>query len=647
MTLASSCAKEVTASKEGKYLSINASMAADGQKSTLVDGGSTIYWEAGDKLSAFIGNTGYCFACANKSNSETAVFTSSEPVAYAPAFGDDETFLWALYPYDPAVSFDGTYISTTLPSEQTARAGSFSNGSNITVGKSSNFDVAFRNVCGGVRFSLTQSGVKTVTFEALGNESIAGGIKITIGNDGIPSSEAITPGKSTITLSAPAGSSFETGKWYYIDCIPCTLTKGYRLRFYIDSETTIPTMAEKTVTTPVTISRGVFGSLANVDSGLTYESASCIYGVALWDTQPSELVTVSGTTSYDGNGFNLTSAGTVVKLNRWYALAERSVRYAICPSADAVINFHTDADNTAAVVDIPNKRIYLRSSPNWTYASAPFLKGSAHYYVELIHRYRHLELKVTDMNTGEYAIVAGEEDGAGGVGKGMVKTDTFSVGICRDKYCVTLESGTSLLIRMIHVFALKNNVKLIMYGDSISQPEGYYPKETFSRAWTQQVIDALGGNAMSSGRGGGNIDTVLEYIQNELPHINADYVMVTIGTNGGNTQAKLTQLVQYIQNCGATPILNNIPCNESATQISINADIEAVRTALSIKGAKFDLATSVDGDGKVVNKSMMFWEDYDDYPDPYTGWQIYHHPNELGSDAMFQQIQKDLPELFQ
>src|SRR3546814_1832044 len=63
--------------------------------------------------------------------------------------------------------------------------------------------------------------------------------------------------------------------------------------------------------------------------------------------------------------------------------------------------------------------------------------------------------------------------------------------------------------------------------------------------------------------------------------------MVTIGTNGGNTEENLSELVEYIQSQGAIPILNNIPCNESGTQIPINAVIEKVRQKYGINGCKF------------------------------------------------------------
>jgi len=55
-----------------------------------------------------------------------------------------------------------------------------------------------------------------------------------------------------------------------------------------------------------------------------------------------------------------------------------------------------------------------------------------------------------------------------------------------------------------------------------------------------------------------------------LERIKAKYVLVTIGSNGGNTEDNLSELVEYILLQGSIPILNNIPCNESGTQQEAN-----------------------------------------------------------------------------
>ena len=90
-----------------------------------------------------------------------------------------------------------------------------------------------------------------------------------------------------------------------------------------------------------------------------------------------------------------------------------------------------------------------------------------------------------------------------------------------------------MTVKRITVEAPVRAVRLLIYGDSITEPEGYYPTSLFPQAWTQLIIKELDGNAISSGRGGYTINEVRNYIANELPYIKAKYVMVTIGTNGG------------------------------------------------------------------------------------------------------------------
>lgn len=360
----------------------------------------------------------------------------------------------------------------------------------------------------------------------------------------------------------------------------------------------------------------------------------------------SEELLVDGAGSYTADGLLIDKTGKRVMFNRYYALAERKACYEVRPSADAVMKFYASQEAFNSYVNIPEKKIIIKGSPSDLVETVDFLEGDKDYLVEVINEYNRSTLRITDIQSGQSAFVTGVTDGAGGCGQGAVHSGP-SYGMHWDHHCFLLDKGSQMLVKRFYVCSMKNDVKLLIYGDSISQPEGYFPASIFNRAWTQQIIARLNGNAMSSGRGGGTINEVLTYIKNELPFIKTKYVMVTIGTNGGNNADNLGQLVDYIKSCGAIPILNNIPCNESSTQIDINNVIAQVREKKGIKGCRFDVATSVNKDGKQVNKSMMFWEDYTGYPAPMTGWQIYHHPNELGGDAMFAQTLIDIPEIYE
>lgn len=359
------------------------------------------------------------------------------------------------------------------------------------------------------------------------------------------------------------------------------------------------------------------------------------------EKDPSILLGDAG--SYSSEGISLRPGGGLVRLDRFYAIARRSVKYEITPSADAVMVFQSSSGDFTVTLNVPDKRVVIATAPV-EIMPVDFLKGKRSYQVEIFHDYLTSGVRITDMKSGKSEELSVSNDGKGGVGKGALQ-EGYEVGMQWDHYCFGLSSGTSALVRRIKVTTPVRKVKLMIYGDSITQPENYFPAAMFKDSWTQRIIAGMGGDAISCGRSGGVIDWVADYIRNELPYIKADYVMVTIGTNGGNTEQNLSALVEYIRSQDAIPILNNIPSNESGTQVEVNKVIARVREKYGIKGVLFDLATSLNGDGLEVDKSMMFWEDYS--PESvFHGWQVYHHPNDKGGEAMFKRAQQDVPELF-
>ncbi|GAB3026054.1 hypothetical protein GCM10027051_33510 [Niabella terrae] len=362
---------------------------------------------------------------------------------------------------------------------------------------------------------------------------------------------------------------------------------------------------------------------------------------AVLNAQPLTALELNGAGRYTQDGLRIDQMGPLVKLDKFYALAQRKVRYLVRFAADSKAVFQSSEGDFKAYVDVGRKIISIATDPASEQA-ADFLQAGRDYIVEVIHDYQKSQLTVIDPQTGVKAEISAIQDGQGGVGKGVIHQG-YSVGMQWDYYCFGLVEGAAMLVKKISVFALKKSVKLLLYGDSISQPEAYFPTKDFQLAWTQQIIRKLQGQAISSGRGGARIDMILDYIKNELPFIRAEYVMVTIGTNGGNTEEKLKALMRYIRAQGAIPLLNNIPCNESGTQLKTNELIEKVRRDLDIQGCQFDVATSLNGDGREVDQTLMYWEDY---TGSY-GWQIYHHPNAKGGTRMFEQTLRDLPGLYQ
>lgn len=259
--------KVETIENEGQQITIRAYQeGADETRTTLIDGGTQVYWEPSDEIKLFFRGSGSRFLSQNTENARSADFTGSLNVVVGhneDASGSNA--LWGLYPYRADATSDGVSVTTTLPAEQTGRAGTFAKNTHITLAQSNSFDLAFYNVCGGIRFSLIQSGVKEVMFQGQNDENIAGKVKLAF-VDGVPAVQDVVEGEKTITLSAPYGQTLETGKWYYIVALPGTLSNGFKMTFNTDTQyATLKSSGSKT------IKRGIFGSLTDADEDLIYK----------------------------------------------------------------------------------------------------------------------------------------------------------------------------------------------------------------------------------------------------------------------------------------------------------------------------------------------------------------------------------------
>ena len=258
LTLAA-CTREMDVKTPVGEMTITARTETSADTRTVVEGQTHVYWEPGDEIAVFSGGKSGKFT--------TDVTEASAAAAFHGSLGStDGADLWAVYPYSKDAVFDGETITTTLPSEQVARFGSFGKNMNLSVAHSDNDNLQFYNVGGGIRFRLTQEGIKKVTFEGYGGEFLAGTVKISFDENGLPQIREVTDGSKVITLLPPSGNdSFPTNVWFYCVAIPGSLASGYKLEFYRESEYS-RTASEKAVT----IKRSIFGSIDNADEGCEF-----------------------------------------------------------------------------------------------------------------------------------------------------------------------------------------------------------------------------------------------------------------------------------------------------------------------------------------------------------------------------------------
>lgn len=230
-------------------------------KTAVEDGGKQVFWEPGDEIKAFSGSRTGRFT-ANVSG----LTTVAEFTGHLEGSDPDVADIWAVYPYSDEASFDGESITTVIPSVQVARPGTFAQGANVAIAHSSTTSLQFYNVGGGIRFIVSEDGIKSVLLESLNGELISGSVHIGFSGES-PSVLDVANGSSCIFLSPQDGGSFTPGVWYYLVSVPGTLENGFRLIFYKDDST-----GSLEYNKGLTIRRKTFASVHNADASVAFIS---------------------------------------------------------------------------------------------------------------------------------------------------------------------------------------------------------------------------------------------------------------------------------------------------------------------------------------------------------------------------------------
>lgn len=218
-------------------VTISASVEQSVSTKTEFNDDMTIVWTAGDGISVFDEGTGanYEFRTSEallKEGGIRADFTHEGSIM--------EKDYFALYPYNPNAAISSNYITTTLPTEQTAVAGNFGQGANLALAYAYwGYSFQFKNLAAMVKISfktaMEDAHVKKITFRSL-DESIllSGDVKI---NYSVSSraltdvSLEVTSGVPYVSLVGPSGADLAPETDYYIAVAPAALSSGYVIEF--------------------------------------------------------------------------------------------------------------------------------------------------------------------------------------------------------------------------------------------------------------------------------------------------------------------------------------------------------------------------------------------------------------------------------
>ena len=249
----------------------------DTETRTVLQEDGSVWWSPGDEISLFIkGDNGYNEdAFGHYGYKLTA--TNTEPAPKADFVGQigevpSDASYFAIYPYQSNLAYweDGDFVFI-VPSSQEACEGTFNKNLVISAAISNNQNLYFRNLCGGIKFSVANEGIDRITIEAsqgnpaLGDpgDYIAGYLRISP-NLNLSWERNILISKE-LEIIAPNGGTFKPGTYYYI-ILPAMDYRGLKITYHKGNEIAI--FREDS---GITIKRSTFKRLYNKDADLTFK----------------------------------------------------------------------------------------------------------------------------------------------------------------------------------------------------------------------------------------------------------------------------------------------------------------------------------------------------------------------------------------
>lgn len=333
-----------------------------------------VFWSPNETIGIFQGvstpDGGYEFTSTNSTEEPTALFKGTLP--------SGSGNYWGLYPQTTQSwlykSGSTEYIVTEFTDQQPARAGSFADNLYVAVACSSTTDLSFSHPLGGIKFSVSNSGIKTIFLRSNNGESIATNLFLISYSEGKAEVADIDSGTDMITLT-PSSGTFIPGEDYYFVTLPVTLSKGFTMYFQREDGTVLT----RKVNTSVNIPRATFRTLMNADQGswgkdpMTFSPESISVSAAgggfkitvnYWgdyhvDVAGADWITASGTSGdprFEGRTHTFTATRNTG--------AERSAVITVCDESNCYPVIVTQADGST-LKTITHHSLGMRFTADW------------------------------------------------------------------------------------------------------------------------------------------------------------------------------------------------------------------------------------------------------------------------------------------
>lgn len=195
----------------------------------------------------------------NKSTTAKAETTGASTIFKANV--DEAPAYYAVYPSSAAtVAEDGSW-KVAIPAKQDVSGGFGSAHYAAAVAKDGN--LAFRNICGWLRFTIADPSIKSVLIRGNGEQFLAGNLAVTFDEEGNIASKTVSNGNSRIIVNVNGAGE------YYVAVLPdVNLENGVGFRFYTSNEIVSENAIETGVfsSKALSVERGKIVNLGGLDS---------------------------------------------------------------------------------------------------------------------------------------------------------------------------------------------------------------------------------------------------------------------------------------------------------------------------------------------------------------------------------------------
>lgn len=335
---------------------------------------------------------------------------------------------------------------------------------------------------------------------------------------------------------------------------------------------------------------------------------------------------VFGVTSFDdveNSGFDAafssSTANAFLIHKKYFRSYRRRHEWRVGLSANSVIYCGTTNSPTAVAiasrmsrvkVDIPNLTMTIYSDGGNEYGTAVISSFSAGDYVVRMVQFDYTQtVELVNYASGE--VVASYEYTA--------SASVSNTGKLLGYPYIQLLSG-SVSVKQYDTF-LMYQPTIIFVGDSIT--ECGYRQDTYAA----KIIKAMNDNGCIIAQGGANVDVLSYSRTSEIPFMKPKYLSLLGGTNGTITSAQITSWKDFCETNGIKFILNCVPVSKTPSTHPW-ADKNSAILAAGILGARFDIATALNGDPDDGADASLFGDDV--------------HPNAEGQEKMYERFLMDV-----